>query len=218
MTRILEKALVLFLVGFIVALSLIITGFLDYTGFMNLRQYIPKAIANRPVVAQYIAAAEISSKAPKDQRMILLEDKEKYVEELLKKMKVESMKLLDEKQKLESLFRVLEEEKLSFSREKTDYADKVAKYEAERKSREDAEFQSRLDNLAAMYSKMEPKAAADILRDLSVELSKDVLKRLKPKSLGAILEELPPDTRTRIVEMLQQPAVTDVPDFIQSGT
>ncbi len=218
MTRLLEKALVFFLVGFIVMLCLIIAGFLDYTGFMNLRQYIPKAIADRPLVAQYVSAAEISSKAPKDQRMLLLEDKEKYVEELLKKMKVESMKLLDEKQKLESLFRVLEEEKQSFTTEKKVYADKVAKYEAERSSREDAEFQLRLDNLAAMYSKMEPKAAADILRDLSVELSRDVLKRLKPKSLGAILEELPPDTRTRIVEMLQKPVVADVPDFIQSGT
>lgn len=218
MKNILHNALLLFLVAVIFFLTLVIAVFLDYGGFINLRQYIPGDLAQRAPVAEYIRRADINVRAPKDQRTLLLEDKEKYVEELLRKMKVESMRLLTEKETLENLFRQLEEEKQQFDLEKQDYASKVQKYEAERQIQADEQYQKRLDNLAAMYSKMEPRAAAEILRDLSLEMSKEVLARLKPKSLGAILEELPADTRTRVVEMLQTPATSQTPDFISTGT
>jgi flagellar motility protein MotE (MotC chaperone) len=204
MSKFLEQIMVLFLLTTIVLLTMVIVIFLDYNGFIDLRSSLPDGLKKNRFVSDYVKNAEINSMAPRDQEAVLLEEKKKYIEKLLKKMKVESMKILEEKQRLEYLFKQMEEEKNTFQDERDRFEKKMADYNEKQRKAMDEDYIARLDNLSVTYSKMEPKAVADILMQSSPEESFAVLKRLKPKTLGLILQEMQEKDASRYVKMLQE--------------
>ncbi len=218
MSRVLEKLLILILFALSFLLAVFLVGFMDYNGLIQLRQYLPERVKNYPPVHEYFKNADRNALSPKDRQAALLEERENYIEKLLGEMKVESRKLLEEKERLEGLFRELEEERRQFDGEKQTYREKVEKYEKARAARESEEFQARLDGLAQMYSKMDPAKAAGILDTMSMEMSKEVLKRLKPKVLGQILENLKSDRAAEFINMLQTPVKPQMPDFLAKGS
>ncbi len=203
MRRFLEKLMVIFLMGLIVLAFLVIIGFLDYTGFINLHSGLPEVMKKNKIVAEYVKFADINSLAPKDQRSVLLEEKRVYVDSLLRKMKLESTRILEEKKKLELLFRLLEEDRSEFQEVQQDFEKEKAKEEELRQIKEDKALRDRLDNLAAAYSKMLPDKAGKVLDAMSPKMSFEVLRRLKPKVLGAILEALPEARAAEFVRVLQ---------------
>jgi flagellar motility protein MotE (MotC chaperone) len=203
MRRFLEKLMVIFLMGLVVLASFVIIGFLDYTGFINLHSGFPEVMKKNAIVAEYVKFADINSLAPKDQRSVLLEEKRVYVDSLLKKMKLESTRILEEKKKLELLFRLLEEDRSELQEIQQDFEKEKAKEEELRQIKDDKALRDRLDNLAAAYSKMLPDKAGKVLDAMSPKLSFEVLRRLKPKVLGAILETLPEARAAEFVRVLQ---------------
>lgn|GEM_PF-1057809 len=204
MRKFLEKLVVLFLLALVAVATLAIAVFLDYTGFVDLHSTLPDAVKKNKVVAEYIHMAEINSLAPRDQKSVLLQEKEAYVENLFKQMKIESTRILEEKKKLEQLFRTLEEEKDELKGERNNFLKEVEKEQQLRQIKEDKELIERLDNLAATYAKMAPEDAAKVIDKIRpISLSFEVLRRLTPKALGAILSQLEEDRAAKYVKMLQ---------------
>jgi|SaaInl4_135m_RNA_FD_contig_41_946692_length_2103_multi_13_in_0_out_0_1 flagellar motility protein MotE (MotC chaperone) len=204
MRKFLEKLVVLFLLSLVTVATLVIIGFLDYTGFINIHSTLPEIAKKNKVVSEYIRMANINSLAPRDQKSVLLEEKQVYVENLFKQMKIESTRILEEKKKLEQLFRTLEEEKEDLKGEQGDFLKEIKKEEEARQIKENKALIERLDNLAATYAKMLPEDAAKILDQIRpIELSFEVLRRLTPKALGAILSNLEEARASMFVRMLQ---------------
>ena len=204
MRKFFEKLTLLFLLALIVVATLAIAVFLDYTGFINLHGSLPDAVKKNKVVAEYIHLADINSLAPRDQKSVLLKEKEAYVENLFKQMKIESSRIHEEKRKLEQLFRTLEEEKDALKMERNGFLKEVAKEQEIRQIKENKDLIARLDNLAATYAKMAPQDAAKVIDKIQpITLSFEVLRRLNPKTLGAILSQLEEGKAAKYVQMLQ---------------
>ena len=204
MRKFLEKLVVLFLLSLVTLATFVIIGFLDYTGFINIHSTLPEIAKKNKVVSEYIRMADINSLAPRDQKSVLLEEKQVYVENLFKQMKIESTRILEEKKKLEQLFRTLEEEKEELKSEQNDFLKEINKEEEARQIKEDKALIERLDNLAATYAKMLPEDAAKVLdKIIPITLSFEVLRRLTPKALGAILSNLEENRASMFVRMLQ---------------
>ena len=127
MRKFLEKLVVLFLLSLVTLATFVIIGFLDYTGFINIHSTLPEIAKKNKVVSEYIRMADINSLAPRDQKSVLLEEKQVYVENLFKQMKIESTRILEEKKKLEQLFRTLEEEKEELKSEQNDFLKEINK-------------------------------------------------------------------------------------------
>ena len=68
----------------------------------------------------------------------------------------------------------------------------------------DAEEQQRLRKLSAMYEKMEPFQAAEILVDLEEKLAIKILAGMKGKSGGRILANMDRDTAARLTREFPQ--------------
>ena len=204
MRKFFEKLTLLFLLALIGVATLAIAVFLDYTGFINLHGSLPDAVKKNKVVAEYIHLADINSLAPRDQKSVLLKEKEAYVENLFKQMKIESSRIHEEKRKLEQLFRTLEEEKDALKMERNGFLKEVAKEQEIRQIKENKDLIARLDNLAATYAKMAPQDAAKVIDKIQpITLSFEVLRRLNPKTLGAILSQLEEGKAAKYVQMLQ---------------
>jgi flagellar motility protein MotE (MotC chaperone) len=201
-----EKVAMLFLLAMIFFLSLVLLTFLDYTGFVQLRDRIPEGLRSNVMVAEYIRQAELNALTPKDQEAVVLQRKKEYVETLLQEMRLESLKISEEKEKLEFLFRELEQEKTALQQQRELFDKEVADYEKQRSIRQDEDYEKRLENLSGTYSKMEPTKAAELLNAMPPEESIAVLKRLKPKSLALILENMADQDASKFVELLQSPA------------
>ena len=159
----LEKILIVLLSVVICVLLMVVVIMFDYSGFIDLRSRFPEAIKNTAVAKEYIKWAKINSLSPRDQQQVLLEEKKQYVEKLLQRVKLESLKIHEEKQKLENLFKMHEEEKASFSNKVKRFKDNEAKITEEREQEKNAELEARLDTLAITYSKMDAQKAAEII-------------------------------------------------------
>lgn len=204
MRKFFEKLTVLLLLALVLVSALAIAVFLDYTGFINLHGSLPDAVKKNKIVEEYIHLADINSLAPRDQKSILLKEKEAYVENLFKQMKIESSRIHEEKKKLEQLFRTLEEEKDALKVERDGFIKEVEKEQELRQIKENKELIARLDNLAATYAKMAPQDAAKVIDKIQpISLSFEVLRRLTPKTLGAILSQLEEGKAAKYVQMLQ---------------
>ena len=120
-------------------------------------------------------------------------------------MKIESKRILEEKEKLELSFRKLEEQEKSFKQKVDLFDQKRAKEEKLKADVNKEDLAERLDNLSTMYAKMDPVRAAQVLLESKNKSENiEVLKRLKPKSLGLILENMPPREAYDYVSELQK--------------
>ncbi|PCJ21132.1 MAG: hypothetical protein COB02_00670 [Candidatus Cloacimonadota bacterium] len=185
-----EKMLIAALIAIICILLGVVIIMFDYSGFINLRSNFPEAMRNTAIAKEYIKLAKINSLSPRDQQQALLEDKKQYVERLLQRVKLESLKIHEEKQKLENLFKIHEEEKEDFKNKVKRFKNEEAKIAEERENERNIELEARLDTLAITYAKMDPAKAAEIINLGDAEESFQILKRIKPKTLGKILESL----------------------------
>lgn len=206
MGKFVERVAMLFLLAMIFLLLMVLMTFLDYAGFVQLRDRIPESLRSNTLVAEYIRQAELNALTPKDQEAVLLQRKKEYVETLLKEMRLESLKISEEKEKLELLFRELEQEKTALLQKKESFDKEVADYEKQRSIRQDEDYEKRLENLSGTYAKMEPAKAAELLNAMPPTESIAVLKRLKPKNLALILENMADQEASKFVELLQSPA------------
>ena len=115
-------------------------------------------------------------------------------------MKIESKRILEEKEKLELSFRKLEEQEKSFKQKVDLFEQKRAKEEKLKAEINKEDLAERLDNLSTMYAKMDPARAAQVLLESKNKSENiQVLKRLKPKSLSLILENMPPREKRTIM-------------------
>ena len=105
MGRFFEKMLAAFLLALVFAMGLALLFMLDFTGFYVIHEKFPESLKKNAAVANYIKWAKINSLAPKDQKTVMLEERKIFVEKLLSRMKIESKRILEEKEKLELSFR-----------------------------------------------------------------------------------------------------------------
>ena len=205
MGRFFEKMLAAFLLALVFAMALALLFMLDFTGFYVIHEKFPESLKKNAVVANYIKWAKINSLAPKDQKTVMLEERKIFVEKLLSRMKIESKRILEEKEKLELSFRKLEEQEKSFKQKVDLFEQKRAKEEKLKAEVNKEGLAERLDNLSTMYTKMDPVRAAQVLLESKNKSENlEVLKRLKPKSLGLILENMPPREAYDYVSELQK--------------
>ena len=205
MGKFFERMLTAFLVALVFVMGLVLLFMLDFTGFYVIHEQFPDSLKKNEVVANYIKWAKINSLAPKDQQSVMLEERKIFVEKLLSRMKIESKRILEEKEKLELSFRKLEEQEKAF-KQRVDIFDQKRAKEKELESKADnQELDQRLTMLSAMYTKMDPARAAQVLLESKNKTENlEVLKRLKPKSLGIILENMPPREAWAYVSELQK--------------
>lgn len=205
MGKFFERMLTAFLVALVFVMGLVLLFMLDFTGFYVIHEQFPDSLKKNEVVANYIKWAKINSLAPKDQQSVMLEERKVFVEKLLSRMKIESKRILEEKEKLELSFRKLEEQEKAF-KQRVDIFDQKRAKEKELMSKADKqELDQRLTMLSAMYTKMDPARAAQVLLESKNKTENlEVLKRLKPKSLGIILENMPPREAWAYVSELQK--------------
>ncbi|MCO4783634.1 MAG: hypothetical protein KC646_15010 [Candidatus Cloacimonetes bacterium] len=199
-----EKIMMIFLSVVIAILSIVILIMSDYMGFVDLKSKFPDVIKNSSIGKKYLQGAKVSSMSPRDRQQALLTDKEKYVEELLQRVKLESLKIHEEKQKLENLFKIHEEEKTTFDGKVKRFKDNEKKLAEQRAIARNAELEARLDTLAITYSKMDAQKAAEIINLGGADESFQILKRMKPKTLGKILESLDGPKAQELVVRMQQ--------------
>jgi flagellar motility protein MotE (MotC chaperone) len=205
MGKLFERVMILFLASVVVLLGLVVLAFMDYTGFLNIRdKLMPDEFKKNRIVREYVKWAEINALSPKEQKVKVIEEREKYVEKLLKKMKLESTKVLEEKQRLEQLFRKLEEEREAFKQEQGQFDAAKKAFDTRKKQKDDEQWLQRIEGLAAAYQKMEPAKVGDILKITNPKDAYEVLKRLKPKTLGQILQTMEPDDAKKYVKLLQE--------------
>lgn len=205
MGKFFERMLTAFLVALVFVMGLVLLFMLDFTGFYVIHEQFPDSLKKNEVVANYIKWAKINSLAPKDQQSVMLEERRIFVEKLLSRMKIESKRILEEKERLELSFRKLEEQEKAF-KQRVDIFDQKRAKEKELVSKADKqELDRRLTMLSAMYTKMDPARAAQVLLESKNKTENlEVLKRLKPKSLGIILENMPPREAWAYVSELQK--------------
>ena len=199
-----EKILILFLTGVIAALLGVIIIFADYSGFIDVRSNFPEAIKNTTLAKEYIKWAKINSLSPRDQQQVLLEEKKQYVEKLLQRVKLESLRIHEEKQKLENLFKVHEEDKVKFEKKVKRFQENEKKINEKREKEKNSELDARLDTLAITYAKMDAQKAAEIINLGDAEESFEILKRMKPKTLGKILENLDGQKAQELILRMQR--------------
>jgi flagellar motility protein MotE (MotC chaperone) len=199
-----EKIMMVFLIAVIAILSIVIVIMGDYMGFIDLKSKFPDVIKNSSMGQKYLRGAKISAMSPRDRQQALLTDKERYVEVLLQRVKLESLKIHEEKQKLENLFKIHEEEKLTFKNRKKRFKSNEKKIADQRAIQRNSELEDRLDTLAITYAKMDAKKAADIINLGDADESFQILKRMKPKTLGKILESLKREKAQELVTRMQQ--------------
>lgn len=205
MARFFEKMLIAFLLALVFAMGLVLLFMLDFTGFYVIHEQFPESLKKNEAVANYIKWAKINSLAPKDQQSVLLEERRVFVEKLLSRMKIESKRILEEKEKLELSFRKLEEQEKAFKQRVDIFDQKRAKEEEIKANSNKQDLNQRLANLSTMYTKMDPNLAAQVLLESKNKSENlEVLKRLKPKSLGLILENMPAREAWAYVSELQK--------------
>jgi len=205
MGRFFERILAAFLLALVFAMALALLFMLDFTGFYVIHEKFPESLKKNATVANYIKWAKINSLAPKDQKTVMLEERKIFVEKLLSRMKIESKRILEEKEKLELSFRKLEEKEKSFKQKVDLFEQKKAKEESLKAEVNKEDLVKRLENLSTMYAKMDPARAAQVLLESKNKSENiEVLKRLKPKSLGLILENMPPREAYDYVSELQK--------------
>ena len=205
MGRFFERILAAFLLALVFAMALALLFMLDFTGFYVIHEKFPESLKKNAAVANYIKWAKINSLAPKDQKTVMLEERKIFVEKLLSRMKIESKRILEEKEKLELSFRKLEEKEKSFKQKVDLFEQKKAKEESLKAEVNKEDLVKRLENLSTMYAKMDPARAAQVLLESKNKSENiEVLKRLKPKSLGLILENMPPREAYDYVSELQK--------------
>ena len=127
MGKFFERMLTAFLVALVFVMGLVLLFMLDFTGFYVIHEQFPDSLKKNEIVANYIKWAKINSLAPKDQQSVMLEERKIFVEKLLSRMKIESKRILEEKEKLELSFRKLEEQEKSFKQRVDIFDQKRAK-------------------------------------------------------------------------------------------
>lgn len=205
MGKFFERMLTAFLVALVFVMGLVLLFMLDFTGFYVIHEQFPDSLKKNEIVSNYIKWAKINSLAPKDQQSVMLEERKIFVEKLLSRMKIESKRILEEKEKLELSFRKLEEQEKSFKQRVDIFDQKRAKEKELEAKANNQELEKRLTMLSTMYTKMDPARAAQVLLESKNKTENlEVLKRLKPKALGTILENMPPREAWAYVAELQK--------------
>jgi len=204
MGKFFTQVMVLFLSSLVFGLLLGLLVLLDYTGFYPLHKSFPDTLKQNKTVQEYIKWAEINSLAPKDQKSRILDEKTDYIERLLAQMKLESTRILEEKQRLEFAFRELNDRQAKFDKEKQLFEDRVKQMEEQRALEYSEGLKVRLDKLAQTFAKLDPQKASEILIRNGAAMSFEIMNRLKPKTLGNILAEMDQSARADFVKVLQR--------------
>jgi flagellar motility protein MotE (MotC chaperone) len=72
-------------------------------------------------------------------------------------------------------------------------------------ARRDATLKSASDDLVAIYSRMQPEAAAQQIGAMDDQMAAAILSKLKPSAAGAILNEMEAERASRLASVLSSP-------------
>ncbi|MBD3179651.1 MAG: hypothetical protein GF417_08570 [Candidatus Latescibacteria bacterium] len=166
------KELILFsILSFFIIFSIVLYSM----GYLNIKTDMPEPEAIGNQLEEKISGLKIQLAAMEDRR---------------ENFKREERKILDLRGDLE-----VEKKAVAESREELlDYLDRIQTALAE----SDQEREKRVRKLAKLYDSMDPGEAAGVISNLDMELSVEIISRMKERKAAGLLEALPDELASSI--------------------
>lgn len=123
--------------------------------------------------------------------------------ELLRSIEAQKRKLDQREQELERRAQELAQLKGLIDEQMVKLEDLRQAFEAQVAAEEERQ-NKRIKHLVALYSNMKPKAAAEVIQKMDVELAVDIFRQMRGREAGKILANVAPDKASLISQMLSE--------------
>ena len=118
------------------------------------------------------------------------------IENLKKKLEEREKELDKRSRELASLELLVDQKMTTLEKLRTEF-------EAQVKA-EEARQNKRIKHLVALYSNMKPKAAAEVMAAMDLDLAVDIFRQMRGREAGKILANIPPEKASKITQMLSE--------------
>lgn len=118
------------------------------------------------------------------------------IENLKKKLEEREKELDKRASELSSLEKLVDQKMATLEKLKVEFEAQV-KAEEERQNK-------RIKHLVALYSNMKPKAAAEVMEKMDLDLAVEIFRQMRGREAGKILANVSPEKASKISQMLSE--------------